>query len=427
MSALVASGTLVRAGALEDYLVKPDDTFQWMQVDEQEEGGLTVSTLDLASQTWRGRHWIHKLYIATPHELRNASVVFLEIAAGVNSNSLHRASVLAERSGARVAMLAPVPNQPLFDGRREDQIIAYTFDQFFKSGDPEWPLLLPMVKSAVKAMDAVQAWASKEHGQKVESFVVSGISKRSWTTWLTGAVDPRVMGIVPVVFDMLNMRAQTDWAAKVYGQQSEQIHDYTDLGIVGRMGSPEMERLQDIVDPYRYRTRYTMPKLVILGTNDRYWTVDSLRHYWDDLPGPKSLYQAPGIGHQAGDSPGALQAVVAFFTAVAGHHSFPALNWTLKAGHDAGEPASIGVTVDHPAVKAVLWRATAPSRDFRSARWRYESLPLGKGATNAVATITTPRSGYEAFLVELAFGNGRDEFRLSTQVLVTPDTLPSSR
>lgn len=412
------------AGVLEDYLAKPDDTYQWMQVDEQEEGGLTVATLDLASQTWRGRHWIHKLYIGTPHELRNASVVFLQVAAGANSNSLHTASVLAERAGARVAVLTAVPNQPLFEGRKEDQIIAYTFDQYFKSGDAEWPVLLPMVKSVVKAMDAVQGWARKEHGQKVDSFVVSGISKRGWTTWLTGAVDSRVAGLVPVVFDMLNMHAQTDWAAKVYGRQSEQIHDYTELGLVDRMGSPEMERLQDIVDPCRYRARYAMPKLIILGTNDRFWTVDSLRHYWPDLPGPKSLYQAPGIGHHAGDSPGALRAMAAFFTAVAGHHAFPVMTWTTTAGHGAGDPASIAVAVDRPADRALLWRAASPTRDFRSAQWRCESLRLAQGGTKAQATVTTPRQGYEAFLIELAFGEGEAAFTLSSQVLVTPDRLP---
>ena len=35
-----------------------------------------------------------------------------------------------------------------------------------------------------------------------------GASKRGWTTWLVGAVDPvRVKGIVPIVLDAINFVA----------------------------------------------------------------------------------------------------------------------------------------------------------------------------------------------------------------------------
>ena len=107
-----------------------------------------------------------------------------------------------------------------------------------KTGDETWPALLPMVKSAVRAMDAVEGFAQKEHQQKVGKFVIAGASKRGWTTWLTWAVDPRVAGIAPMVIDMLNMKAQTQWAQKVYGKQSEQISDYTDLNLIEQMDHP---------------------------------------------------------------------------------------------------------------------------------------------------------------------------------------------
>ena len=154
-----------------------------------------------------------------------------------------------------------------------------------------------MVKSAVRGMDAVQAFAQKDFGQKIERFVVSGASKRGWTTWLTAAVDPRVQAIAPQVIDMLNMKVQTQWAQKMYGRQSERIRDYTELGLVERMDDPRMVELRSWVDPYSYRARYKMPKLLLLGTNDPYWVVDSLRHYWNDLPEPKLVFQTPNAGH----------------------------------------------------------------------------------------------------------------------------------
>ena len=76
---------------------------------------------------------------------------------------------IAVRSQSVVAELRMTPNQPLVfpdDGqeRFEDAIISYTFDKYMASTDPTWPLLLAMVKSAVRAMDTVQA-----HIKTVES------------------------------------------------------------------------------------------------------------------------------------------------------------------------------------------------------------------------------------------------------------------
>ena len=406
------------AGALEAYVQRPDSSFAWQVRENQVMGGLNVATLDLTSQTWRGGRWKHTLYIARPSSLRNPATALLQITASVGKDHLPTVKRLAEQSGTLVAIVTDVPNQPLFENKYEDGLIAYTFDQYLKTGDETWPLLLPMAKSAVRAMDAVQAWALAEQQQKVERFVVSGASKRGWTTWLAGAVDRRVCGIAPVVIDMLNMKAQTQWAQRVYGRQSEKINDYTELGLVEKMDLPEMVKLRGIVDPYSYRAALTMPKLLLLGTNDPYWTVDALRHYWDALPAPKLVYQAPNAGHGAGGTPGAVQALAAFLQMMADGQPPPQLTWQLKGNGGA----SLSVSADRPAKQALLWTAYAPTRDFRKATWSSRPLALEANATRAFAEVPTPTNGFTAFMAELAFAtsSGKD-YRLSTQVQVTPD------
>ena len=57
-----------------------------------------------------------------------------------------------------------------------------------------------------------------------------------------------------------------------------------------------------------------MPKLLINGTNDRYWTLDALNIYWDDLKGPKSVVYLPNAGHNlAVNRDYALNGIGAFF------------------------------------------------------------------------------------------------------------------
>jgi PhoPQ-activated pathogenicity-related protein len=277
----------VLAGALEDYVGKPDPTFAWNEVGSATADGFTVATLELVSQQWREHVWKHNVLVVKPDTIRNPDIAFLFVTGNSSGkSSVPMLQILARRAGAIAAVVTHVPNQPLYDGRKEDALIAYTFDQYLKTGDASWPLLFPMAKSAVKAMDAIQAHAREGSGQDVTRFVVGGASKRGWTTWLAGAVDGRIKAIAPMVIDMLNMKSQLEWADKVYGKQSEQIHDYTDLNLHMKMDDPPMKNLRGWVDPYSYRDRYTMPKLLLLGTNDPYWTVDSLRHYWDSLQTP---------------------------------------------------------------------------------------------------------------------------------------------
>ena len=412
------------ADALAEYVRQPDASFTWKVLEQRQVEGVTALRLECTSQTWRGHDWQHQLLIVRPPELRNPDLAYFEIGGdGEVDRTFSGLRTIATRAGAIAVSINRVPNQPLYGDRKEDVLIAYTFDQYLKTGDATWPLLFPMVKSAVRGMDAVQALARKEFSQKIDRFVVSGASKRGWTTWLSAAVDPRVQAIAPQVIDMLNMQAQTRWAQTMYGAQSDQIRAYTEMHIVEHMDDPRMVELRGWVDPYSYRARYKMPKLLLLGTNDPYWIVDSLRHYWDDLPEPKLVFQTPNAGHNLGGGREAAQALAAFVQMVADRQPLPRMTWEFKqAGSNA---VTLAAALNQPAKAFRLWTATAPIRDFRKAQWSSEQLSA-KTPTNVVARIETPDTGFRAYLIEAELISPTGQaYKLSTEARVTPDGAPS--
>jgi PhoPQ-activated pathogenicity-related protein len=413
------------AGALEDYVAQKDASYSWKRTEQVKQGDATVTHLELISQTWRGQFWSHHLQIVRPPTVRAPHIALIFVTGdGEGQGDLPMLKTVAESAGALAAVLTKVPNQPLYDGRNEDSLISYTFDQFLRTEDPTWPLLFPMVKSAVRAMDTVQSWAQDELKQKVECFVICGASKRGWTTWLTGAVDRRVKAIAPMVIDMLNMKKQTQWAQQMYGSQSEEIDDYSKAGLIDKMDDPRMVRLRGWVDPYSYRNKYTLPKLLLLGTNDPYWTVDALRHYWHDLPDPKWVFQTPNAGHDLGDGKQAIDALAAFYQAVADDKPLPQATWVFK---DEGKgKATLGVTLQSKPEALRLWTAESSIRDFRKAKWMNKNLDIPANGAPLQVSVSTPKSGFLAYMVEMEYRTpAGGVFRLSTEARVTPDGPPA--
>src|SRR5262249_22691245 len=152
-------------------------------------------------------------------------------------------------------------------------------------GDPNWLPRLPMVKSAVRAMDAVTEFLAGDQGGKtaVKKFVVAGGSKRGWTAWLTAAVDARVSAVIPMVIDVVNVRACKVNHFASYGSWARAVGDYTRHKVHERFDTPQYAELLRTVDPYSYRERLTLPKFVVNATGDQYFPPDSSKFYFDDL------------------------------------------------------------------------------------------------------------------------------------------------
>jgi PhoPQ-activated pathogenicity-related protein len=389
-------------------------------------GADTVEAV-LTSQTWRGIAWKHQLFIVNPRHLDQPvkqALLFIDGGSwdpeyeSTSARALPRTAAvfvrLADALHAPVAIVRQVPFEPLFDGRREDALIAYTFERYLDTGDADWPLLLPMVKSAARAMDAVQQLTHQLWELQIERFTVTGASKRGWTSWLTAAVDSRVASVAPMVIDMLNMRAQLELQRRTFGGLSEQVQDYEQIHFPERMDSPAGRELVSMVDPYSYRDRLTQPKLILLGTNDPYWPLGALNLYWSGLPQEKRVLYLPNQTHDLHDIDRLIASVAALHRYSEQGKLLPELSAVFAQRNDRLE---LSVHADRPPKRVLAWSARSASRDFHEAHWG--SHDCRRSAADYECEVHSS-GDYTAIYAEAVFEDRSEpSFSLSTTVYIS--------
>ncbi len=428
---------------LDRYVAKPDASYSWKLEQTIASDGFTTYVLKLTSQTWRSSAevdrpvWTHWLTIIKPAKVASNKAL-LYINGGNNNDPMpttasERAKRLALETNTVVADLGMVPNQPLFfsdskdKGRYEDDLIAYSRIRQMQSGDDLWLVRLAMVKSGVRALDAVQEFMASEAGGRlrIEQFVVAGGSKRGWTTWLVAAVDKRVVAIMPLVIDALNSQAITRHHFEAYGFFSSALNDYVNHKIFpDKIGTPEYQHILDIEDPYNYlkRDRLKIPKYLINASGDQFFLPDNSQFYYGAIQGEKHLRYVPNAKHNLAGSD-AQESMVAFYEAILHNRPRPVFSWKKEAD------GSLTVTAKDKPQEVNLWQATNPkARDFRvdtiGNAYTKTTLTAEKAGVY-IGRVAKPPQGFTAFFVELVYpSGGKYPFKFTTQVSVVPDVLP---
>ncbi|CAI5529520.1 unnamed protein product, partial [Closterium sp. Naga37s-1] len=289
--------------------------------DKAPKGWWTGYILRVTTHRWFNRtvtnriQWWHWMTVIAPDDMQNAhkGLVLLVIGSGWSQFHYHHVpdkhemftaafAPLVVEMGILGAVLHQQPMEPIsfyvgpngpgkFEELEEDELMAFSFAMALKHPDEiEWQLSMPMAKSIVRGMDALQL-ASREifPHLPVEGFVLMGVSKRGLMAWLTAAMDKRVVGIVAYGFDLLD-----------FGRNFQHLHDslgawpvilkfYAIFNVTSQLQSPQFQRLTEDTDPYYYRERLTMPKLLVSAANDEVLALDDTYIWWNDLPEPKLL------------------------------------------------------------------------------------------------------------------------------------------
>jgi PhoPQ-activated pathogenicity-related protein len=255
---------------------------------------------------------------------------------------------------------------------------------------------------------------------------VAGGSKRGWTTWLVGAVDKRVVGIVPIVINVLNVEQTAIHHWRAMGYFSPALQDYVDARLIPDMiGKPGLAGVNLIEDPLNYQDRATMriPKFVVNAVGDEYFPPDNTRYGYLKVAEPKRLRMIPNSKHSTSGTD-IMESITAFYDAVLNKRPMPNFRWGLRAD------GAIVVSPREKPMEVWLWQGTNPKdRDFRvdtlgdKAFTATRLRPKEDGTY--VGAVPRPRSGFTAYFVELVYPSGtRYPFKFTTEVYVKPDVLP---
>ena len=438
---------------LTEYVKLEDENYSWKIQKIETHGDLTFAVIDLKSLEWLSAEqvnrpqWQHWLELYIPKQAKS-EIALLYVGGGRNGrpapefeNSLE--ATIAQQTQSVVGLLGQVPNQKLIFNedaieRREDRLLAHAWTQFNAHNDPHWIPLLPMVKSVVRALDAItEITASKQIvSPQIKKFVVTGGSKRGWTSWLSAVADERIVAIVPAVFDALNSVRSMEHHFKAYGYWSHAIADYFAEGLLGTIDATQAEKFFQIADPYRYLDQLTVPKFSINATGDEFFLLDSTQFYWDDLKGAKFLRYVPNSDHSLQHTD-VVESIATFHWLIQNARPLPSFEWdwsdaaTVELDQFSGQVSKIS-----------MWRAHNPTaRDFRLLRKKdsfeaqgpiwYEEVVYGSANEGELSTaplvleFDSDGPGWHAHMVEVEFDVGfQYPLKLTTTVSISPTTLP---
>lgn len=405
-----------RVSFLQEFVNRKDPAYAWSV--SSTDG---LSSLRLTSQEWKGGKWEHDLVRVDPPTAARSDAAIIEVTGWEpNSKDFALAQLMAQSSGLPVYVLFQVPNQPLW-GREEDALIAFTVEKFLTGDGDDWPLLLPMVKSVKSAMDAIQE--STEGA--TSRFVITGASKRGWTAWLSAAIeDARVVGIAPRVYDNLDIAAQLERQLEQWGGYSPMIRDYTDRGLQTVFESPKGKEIIQMVDPLAYLSGIHVPTLVLTGTNDPYWTVDSTQVYWDRMEMPKWALSVPNANHGLGDPARWAPSLGWFTRLVTSGSKLPHVSSRMSEDDSKWE---LSVACEPGPDSFKVWSATSADLHFETAVWRGDksaNLEVSEAKRSIHISGRRPRTFNQTVIVEFEFKDGNEVRRVTTPVYLVRKSLP---
>lgn len=439
-----------KCNAFDEYVWRRDNNYKWEIVETYTEyDGVTGYAILLHSQQWLDSSvyyieregpgatvWSHWVNVWIPSgrtldsDLLDSAILFVDggkNSAGppsLNDKYVKLGRLLCSITGLVYVNIKQIPNEKLVfhndwkSSRTEDGIIALTWRHFLDYPDqPEWLLRFPMVKACLRAMDMTSELSVQLGGIPLTRWSVLGGSKRGWTSWMVAVADPeRVVVVAPIVLDLLNMRENLHHMWRNTGNWSFTFSDYWMEELLGRLDEDNFQLMAEYIDPFEYKERLTMPKLIISSCGDEFFMPDDSHYFFDELPEPKYMRLLPNAEHSTVISglsaPHFMFSFRQFVLATLKGYPLPKMTWK-RWDDPLTKRGGIELITDTPVKQIYGWvgdTRTRFRRDFRLAGVRnnhkgntlkpdYPELPDGYPDK---AASPSNRSSYDGLLYNMS-------------------------
>jgi len=257
-----------------------------------------------------GALWTHQVAVIVPKNLRLKNVSFIYVTGGCNENPKPPKIIdgefmlmdeIAWNVGQITVYVNQIPNchiiypsDPSKKRRSEDAMIAWAWNEYLITKDPNWLPRFPMAKAGFQCMRAAEEFTRKKGIADIKGWLVSGASKRGWTTWMIGAATcptcPTILGLVPIVpiVPSLNQSMHRQWRS--YDGWTFAFKDYTDVNLTTKLDSPGFNSMCEIIDPIFYYDRLArLPKLVVVSSDDEFMQMDWTEFWYPNMKGETHL------------------------------------------------------------------------------------------------------------------------------------------
>jgi PhoPQ-activated pathogenicity-related protein len=225
---------------------------------------------------------------------------------------------------------------------------------------------------------------------------------------------------------VLDVDATTRHHWEAMGYFSPALGDYVKAGLIPDQTGLKMKAVNTIEDPLNYRGRpaMKMPKFIVNAVGDEYFPPDNTKFSYHLLPGSKQLRMLPNSRHSTAGTD-INESMTAWYGSLIHNTPIPEYTWTVRDD---------GALVVNPGAqkpsKVLLWQGTNPkARDFRVQTLgdkAFTSTLLQPAADGTyVGKVDKPATGFTAYFVELTYPSStKYPFKFTTEVYVTPDTMP---
>jgi PhoPQ-activated pathogenicity-related protein len=387
---------------LDDYVHRDDGAFNFFQVAELTYNNTNCTTyvFNMTSQYYQDETkvdkyiWWHWVGVSIPSNLEHPDFAAMLIDGGSNREGATPPSedglenvgtcLVAEATGTIVGYVKQVPNQPVTFAndptqrpRSEDSYIAWTWrtyiDQLIAGdpeADPEVLARMAMTKSAKRGMDTIAAVAAEKVGAEIDSFFITGASKRGWTTYSIAATDQRVKIIAPIVFSLLNV-PETIMAhyRSMDGGYSFALSPYFNENLTYHLLDDDLiGPVLEVEDLFSYRRRFDgLPMLQIVATGDEFFLCTDSHYWWDQFPAKKWMMMNQNAEHAL--IPAYVRIAETIVGFVAGYLQGwepPTTSWTMTEEEGVSR---LVMTTSPPALNVTGWKSVTNVNNTRR-DWR---------------------------------------------------------